>query len=133
MAKNASRTEIKISREKTKIDIKSSKNEQNVEKQQRKIEKLTKDLSLQKELVKQHSEEILTLKRAGRSSDTELLALRKMSEEHEVLKIEHAKLLKELKKSQAEVVTISESYQKEMLLRKKYYNIIEDMKGRDWP
>ena len=37
---------------------------------------------------------------------------------------------KELREAKAEVAELTEKYQKEMLLRKKYYNIIEDMKGK---
>lgn len=44
---------------------------------------------------------------------------------------EKAKMLEqEVKKQSAEIKTISDNYNSERILRKKYYNLIEDMKGK---
>ena len=44
---------------------------------------------------------------------------------------EKAKMFEEqVKKQMAEIKTLSENYNSERILRKKYYNLIEDMKGK---
>lgn len=44
---------------------------------------------------------------------------------------EKAKTLEqEVKKQSAEIKTLSDNYNSERILRKKYYNLIEDMKGK---
>ena len=44
---------------------------------------------------------------------------------------EKAKMFEEqVKKQVAEIKTLSENYNSERILRKKYYNLIEDMKGK---
>lgn len=39
-------------------------------------------------------------------------------------------LEKEVKENTAEIKTLSDNYNSERILRKKYYNLIEDMKGK---
>ena len=39
-------------------------------------------------------------------------------------------LEQEVKKQSAEIKTLSDNYNSERILRKKYYNLIEDMKGK---
>lgn len=39
-------------------------------------------------------------------------------------------LTKELKAQSSELKTVTENYNSERMLRKKYYNMIEDMKGK---
>ena len=39
-------------------------------------------------------------------------------------------LEQEVKKQMAELKTLSDNYNSERILRKKYYNLIEDMKGK---
>ena len=39
-------------------------------------------------------------------------------------------LEQEVKKQSAELKTLSDNYNSERILRKKYYNLIEDMKGK---
>ena len=130
LEKKAGKTEIKMVREKTMVDRKANKAEKDIDNLKARLDDTKKKLKAQEEQCKELSEKLKKLERSSRTTDGEIAALRKEQELFEELKKTHAALDKQLKATQAENVELTDKYTKEMLLRKKYYNIIEDMKGK---
>lgn len=124
------KTEIRMEREKTVVGKKANKAEADVDKLKNRLADTKKKLAKQQEECKEHSDRLKTLERSSKTADGEIVQLRKSMEEYTELQVVHAALQKSLKASQLELVEITDKYTKEMLLRKKYYNIIEDMKGK---
>ena len=130
MQKQMSRDTNRLQRDKTKIDLKASKTERDAENLKKRLDDTKEKLKKKEAENKENLEKIKKLERTAKTSGGDLEKLRKELEEFEGLRKDHDEVKKALKSSQLEVVEITKKYTKEMLLRKKYYNQIEDMKGK---
>ena len=130
LEKQLRKNDLTMTREKTMVQTKLNKTDGDLEKYKNRYEETKKKLKEQQDLCKEHSEKLKKLERSTKNHGKDLEKIDKLEEEVAKLTADQKKLQKELREAKAEVAEITEKYQKEMLLRKKYYNIIEDMKGK---
>lgn len=130
LEKQLRKNDLSMTREKTMVQTKLNKTDGDLEKYKNRYEETKKKLKEQQDLCKEHSDKLKKLERSSKTHLKDLEKIEKLEEEVAMLTSEQKKMQKELREAKAEVAELTEKYQKEMLLRKKYYNIIEDMKGK---
>eukprot|EP01052_Picozoa_sp_SAG31_P011669 SAG31_NODE_665_length_12992_cov_3.676181_3_plen_743_part_00 len=94
------------------------------------LDKLKADLAAKNEAFEELQQEVKKLRVAGSGADKELAELRAVAEKAAATADAKAAVESELAGLKADFHALEKSYKDQVTLRKKYYNIIEDMKGK---